>query len=106
MSRHFTLIQGTVANFDVLQNDPTASSATLILKNRETDVVTSHTANYVGGVASIEVDGNDTAIIGVYQYQINENLSGGGIAKYGTFDCSDCEWGEIVICEALDGGIS
>ena len=106
MARFFTLIEGGVANFDVLRNDPTATSATLVLKNRETEAVTSHTANYVDGVASIQLDGNDTAIVGVYQYQVNENLSGGGIAKYGTFDCDDCEWGEIVVCEALDGGIS
>lgn len=106
MARFFTIIEGSVANFDVLRNDSTATSATLVLKNRETGVVSSHTANYIDETASIELDGNDTAITGVYQYQINENLSGGGIAKYGTFDCDDCEWGEIIICEALDGGIS
>lgn len=106
MARNITLIEGTVAGIDVYQNDLSASSATLYMKNNVTSETISKTANYTDGVATIELDGMDTATPGIYSYQINENLGGGGIAKYGTFDCDECEWGKIVICEALDGGIS
>ena len=106
MSRNITLIEGTVANIDIYQNDPTATSATLYMRNDETDALISKTATFVNDVATIELDGNDTTTPGVYSYQVNENLSGGGMAKYGTFECADCEWGKIIICEALDGGIS
>lgn len=106
MARNITLIQGTVAGIDIYQNDTGAVSATLYMKNDETDELIFNTANYVDGVATISLDGLDTAVVGVYSYQVNENLSGGGIAKYGTFDCSDCEFGKVIICEALDGGIS
>ena len=109
MARNFTWIEGTVAAFNVYQNDPTADSATIYLQNTDTLATISHTANYVEGVATVEFDGNDTAVVGTYKYQVNENLSGGGIAKYGTTDCDqdgDCDWGCVVICSALDGGIS
>lgn len=105
MARNITLIQGTAAGIDVYQNDLSATSATLYMKNDETDEVINVTGNYVDGVANIELDGIDTATPGIYSYQVNENLPD-GIAKYGTFDCTDCEWGKIIICEALDGGIS
>lgn len=106
MARNITLIEGTVSNIDIYQNDPTATSATLYMRNDETNALISKTAPFVNDVATIELDGNDTTTPGVYSYQVNENLGGGGIAKYGTFECEDCEWGKIIICEALDGGIS
>lgn len=105
MARNITLIQGTAAGIDVYQNDLSATSATLYMKNDDTGATISVTENYTDGVATLELDGNDTAVVGVYSYQVNENLPD-GIAKYGTFECTDCEWGKIVICEALDGGIS
>lgn len=104
-----TVIEGSVVAFDIGQNDLSATSASMYLKNVETGETITGTANYVSRVATIEFDGSDTAVPGVYRYQVNENLSGGGIAKYGAFDCDqdgDCEYGYVVICEALDGGIS
>lgn len=109
MANNITLIQGTVAGIDVVQNDLTATSVTIYMKNDDTQAVISKTANYTDGVATIELDGTDTSVVGVYPYQVNENLAGGGIAKYGAYDCDgdgDCEFGVIVICEAIDGGIS
>jgi hypothetical protein len=109
MSRNLTLIQGTVAAIDVIQNDPSSTSATIYLKNEDTSEIISKNAAYVSGVATIELDGTDTATVGIYPYQVNEVLSGGGLAKYGALDCDndgDCDFGYIIICEALDGGIS
>lgn len=105
MSRNIILIQGTVAAIDVYQNDLTADTVTIYMKDDETDNLIINTATYENGVATVMLEGDDTAIVGVYSYQINENLPD-GIAKYGTFECEDCEWGKIIICEALDGGIS
>lgn len=108
-NRNIILIEGTVAGIDVIRNDLTATSVTLYMKNEDTDAVISKTASYVDGVATIELTGADTTTPGVYPYQINENLSGGGIAKYGALDCDEdgeCEFGFIIICESLDGGIS
>lgn len=108
-NRDIILIEGTVAGIDVIRNDLTATSCTIYMKNEDTQAVISKTASYVDGVATIELDGFDTAIPGVYPYQINENLSGGGIAKYGALDCDgdgNCEYGVIIICAAIDGGIS
>lgn len=108
MSRKIILIQGSVAAIDIEQQDPTATSASIYMKNEDTDAVISKTASYVDGVATIEFDGEDTSVVGVYPFQVNENLPD-GIAKYGAEDCDgdgDCEFGVIIICEALDGGIS
>ncbi len=108
MARNLTIIQGSVAAFDIVQNDPTATSATLYLKNEDTNEVISGNASYVANVASIELDGLDTSVTGVYRYQVNESLSGGGLAKYGAIDCDsdgDCDFNYIIVCESLDGGI-
>lgn len=108
-NRNIVLIEGTVAGINVIRNDVTATSVTLYMKNEDTNAVISKTADYVDGVATIGLSGDDTAIPGIYPYQINENLTGGGIAKYGALDCDadgNCEFGLIIICEAIDGGIS
>lgn len=109
MANNITLIQGTVAAFKILQNDLSATSVTMYIKNEDTNEVISSSDTYVNGVANIEFDGLDTSTPGVYLYQVNENLSGGGVAKYGAFDCDkdgDCDFNYIIICESLDGGIS
>lgn len=109
MDRHFTWIEGTEAALKVLQNHPTATSVTIYIKNTETDAVISNTASYTDGEAVVEFDGNDTTTPGVYKMQVNENLSGGGIAKYGAKDCDgdgDCAFAYVTICESIDGGIS
>lgn len=108
-NRDIILIEGTVAGIDVIRNDVTATSVTLYMKNDDTHAVISKNASYVDGVATIELTGIDTATPGTYPYQINENLTGGGIAKYGALDCDgdgECEYGVITICTAIDGGIS
>lgn len=109
MARNLTIIQGSVAAFDIIQNDPSSTSATMYLKNEDTNEVISGNAAYVDGVANIVLDGLDTSIMGVYRYQVNESLSGGGLAKYGAIDCDsdgDCDFNYIIVCESLDGGIS
>lgn len=110
MARNLTIIQGSVAAFDIIRNDPTATSVTMYLKNDDTEAVISGGSAYDGnGLATIELDGLDTSVIGVYRYQVNETLSGGGIAKYGAIDCDsdgDCDFNYIIVCESLDGGIS
>lgn len=108
-NRNIILIEGTVAGIDVIRNDATATSVSIYMRNEDTEIVTHKTASYVDGVATIEFSGIDTATPGVYPYQINETLSGGGLAKYGALDCDgdgNCEYGYIIICAAIDGGIS
>lgn len=108
-NNNFVLIQGTVAAFDIIRNDLTATSVTMYFKNTDTNEVISKSASYVDGVATIEFSGADTAVAGMYPYQVNETLSGGGVAKYGVLDCDgdgDCDWRYLIICEAIDGGIS
>lgn len=109
MARNFTWIEGTVAAFNVYQSDLSATSVVIYLQNEDTNEVISSSASYVDGVANVEFDGADTATPGTYKYQVNEVLSGGGLAKYGAVDCDQdggCDWGYVIICPALDGGIS
>lgn len=109
MAHNMTILQGSVAAFEVIRNDSSATSATMYLKNEDTNEVISGNANYVNGVANIELDGLDTSVVGIYRWQVNESLSGGGLAKYGAIDCDsdgDCDFNYIIVCESLDGGIS
>ncbi len=109
MARNLTIIQGSVAGFDIIRNDASATSVTMYLKNEDTLAVISSNAAYIGDRATVEFEGLDTSVTGVYRYQINESLSGGGLAKYGAIDCDsdgDCDFNYIIVCESLDGGIS
>lgn len=103
--------QGQVIRLLVEQGDEDSISATLLMRNQETlDVITA-TATYTDGVAELVVDGEDTETVGIYDYQINENFSGGDKDKYpDPTDCDgeDCDFPTIEICDAIDveGGSS
>lgn len=107
MSKNFTIIQSGHYNIGVLQHDEQATSVEFLMKNDETDELIIVTAPYVDGFADVELTGTQTAVVGVYSYQVNEIIPEGR-SKNRDFDCADgdCEFGKIIICEALDGVIS
>ena len=96
--------QGAQLNLQITQGDATSESATLILRNQETLELIETTAIYEDGVANIMLDGTDTATIGIYDYQVNENFTDADPIKYpDPNDCDgDCIFPTIEICEALD----
>jgi len=111
MSRNIIILQGGEDDIQIQRDDPEAVSVTFVMKNDDTDALTEITEAYaeVDGtwMAQITIDGLHTSIIGVYSYQINENISGGGIRKHGVGNCAEwCEFGKLIICESLDGVVS
>ena len=106
-NRNFTILQASLKRLKFLQSQPDATSVTLVMRNDDTLATASYTENYISGEAVVELTGLDTAIVGVYSYQVNENTPD-GIIKYGDLNCDgdDCAYGKIIICEALDGFVS
>lgn len=97
--------QGAQLPLAVEQGDPTSVSATIILRHQDSLEIIEQTENFVDGVANIVFDEVDTATLGVYDYQINENFSDTAPLKYPDPNAcdGDCEFPTITICEALDG---
>lgn len=101
------IIQGGRADFQVYQNDEAAVSVSMFVKNDETGIVESITETYVDGVAQLTLDSsNITDVVGVYSYQINEDIPDSDPIKYGITNCSDCEFSKIIICESIDDMVS
>jgi len=101
-----SVLQGGNLPLTVERLDPAAISATLILKIQGSDTVLSKSSSYDGnGVADVSLNGDDTAVPGVYDYQINENFSTGDPDKYPNPDkCSgEFSFPTITIYESLDG---
>lgn len=96
--------QGAQLNLRITQGDATSVSATVILKHQDTDAIIQKTASFVSGIADVMFTAADTAVLGVYDYQVNENFSGSDPLKYpDPNDCEDdCEFPTVTICEALD----
>lgn len=101
--------QGARLTFTVDRADPTAESATFIMQHTETGLVINQTANYnMEGVAVFTFEASDTELVGVYEYQIEENFSSGSPDIYPNFDnCDgDCDLPTLEICESLPRGSS
>lgn len=95
---------GSRLNFTVEQADPDSVSATFIAVFE--NVTITNTVNYVDGKAYFEFDSPDTDIVGIYEYQVNENFPTGSPDIYPNFDnCSgDCSFPTLEICESLEAG--
>lgn len=97
--------QGARLNFTIYQADPSSVSATFIAQFE--DNVITDTVNYVDGIAVFQFDSPDTDVVGVYEYQINENFSTGSPDIYpNADDCTggDCELPTLEICKSLPEG--
>lgn len=93
---------GARLSFSVARADDTAISATFIAQLDDTTIT--DTIEYdENGVAAFQFDSPDTDIVGVYEYQINENFETGSPDIYPSFDdCDgDCDLPELEICESL-----
>jgi hypothetical protein len=68
---------------------------------QNSDVIIDDDSNMI---ADVSLDATDTAVTGVYDYQVNENFAVGDPLKYpDPDDCSDdCVFPTITICEAID----
>lgn len=105
MARDITIIQGSETNIRVVQSNSSATDVTLYAKHDENGHTFSVTDSYSDGQAVLVIEGVDTGVLGVYSYQLNETIPTGYV-KYGAFGCEDCDYGKLIICESLDGGIS
>lgn len=93
--------QGSQLPLQVNQGDSAATSVTIIMRNQETQAVYSVTASYVDGVANLVLGSDQTSVVGVYDYQFNENVDGEDPIIY-AMDCEgDCDFPTIEVCEAL-----
>lgn len=81
-----------------------ATSVTFLMRNQETDVVYSVNADYVDGFADITLDSDQTSIVGVYDWQLNENIPGEDPLIYPNPDnCAggDCGFPTLTVCESI-----
>jgi hypothetical protein len=94
--------KGGRLSFTVTRADSTAISATFIAVFGET-VIQDTVAYNSSGVAAFEFDETDTDVVGVYEYQVNENFSSGAPDIYPSMDdCDgDCDLPTLEICESL-----
>lgn len=107
---NITIWQNAQTQLEVTQGDPDSVSATIImvLVDSSVSLTVTKTAVFVDGLADLSLDATDTAVVGVYEYQILENFSGDDPLVYPDPDnCDDgCELPTITICESLAGDIS
>ena len=95
---------GARLNFVVDQADPESISATFIAVFEGT--IITDTVEYIEGKANFQFDSPDTNVVGVYEYQVNENFLSGSPDIYPSFDnCDgDCAFPTLEICESLEEG--
>lgn len=99
------VIEGGRLPLTVVRQDPEATSATLILKHQTSGAKISVTGVYdANGIADVSLSALNTATIGVYDYQINENFAVGGSDKYPNPDkCTgEFKYPTITIHDSLD----
>lgn len=94
---------GARLSFAVYRGDAEAVSATFIAVDDYSNVITS-TVNYdVDGAAAFQFDSSDTAVAGLYQYQITENFATGSPDIYPSL--GSCDLPTLEICSSLSTGI-
>lgn len=121
MSQQLKIRQGETLPLSVEDDDPTAETVTIIVKESVDDAVAliSHSANFVDGstvdlplvarVADLTLESEITGIpSGNYIYQLTVVYSDGAIEKYpDASTCEDeCDFPEFIVCDALDPGVS
>lgn len=100
---------GAALNLVVDQGDETSVSATIVLKELETDVIIEKTGDFVDGVADLSFDSESDVIpMGVYSYYVRENFVDALPNIYPNVDnCDgDCELPTLTICESSEGETS
>lgn len=96
---------GEQLNFSISQADPDSLSATVIFEGESTGF--SDTVPYSDGIAYFSFNSPDTDIVGVYEYQVNENFATGSPDIYpAPSGCKDgnCSFPTLEICESLTEG--
>ena len=93
---------GARLNFTIERADPTAISATFLAVGETVSIT--DTVAYVSGVANFQFDSPDTDVVGIYQFQVNENFATGSPDIYPNTDgCDgDCDFPTLEICESLE----
>lgn len=96
---------GARLSFTVERADDEAVSATFLAVMD--DVVITDTVDYdEDGKAAFQFDSPNTDVVGVYDYQVNENFESGSPDIYPSADdCDgDCDLPTLEICESLEAG--
>jgi hypothetical protein len=91
-------------SFNITRGDSTAVSATFIMQHQDTDIFISVTEAYNSeGIAAFELGSPETDVVGVYDYQVNENYATGSPDIYPDISgCDDdCELPTVTVCESL-----
>lgn len=101
---NITVLWGESEDIMIMVTDTTAVTIEMIIKMADADAISLKTANFVDGVAQIELSPTDTKLdIGEYDYQMNITYSDGKIDKLSNFDCNgECVMPKFTVCEALD----
>lgn len=104
MANELLVRQGGQLGLIVQQGEPTSTSATIFLRAQGSSVVITKTAPYVAGFADISLTSVETGTIGVYDYQINENIPNESPIKYpDPVKGDNCVFPTLTVCEAIDG---
>lgn len=107
MGDSITVRRGGRLSFTVERADPEAVSVTFIAQMGA--VIIEVTESYDSeGLAYFDIGSPDTDIVGLYEYQINENFANGDTDIYPSQDgCDgDCDLPTLEICESLPMGDS
>lgn len=106
MDDEMTIRAGARLDFVVERADSEAVSATfLAVKQEDAEIIITDTVEYdEDGNAQFQFDSPDTDIVGLYDYQVNENFESGSPDIYPNGDdCEeDCDFPTLEICESLD----
>jgi len=104
MANELYVRQGGQLGLLIQQGEPTSTSATLILRPQFPGSNITKTASYVAGFADLSLTSVETALIGVYDYQVNENIPNESPAKYpDPVKGDNCIFPTLTVCESLDG---
>lgn len=96
---------GEQLRFSIAQADPDSISATFIAQSNNGSITA--TEAYVNGVAWFEFNSPETDVVGLYDYQVNENFATGSPDIYPSpegCESGNCEFPILEICESLTEG--
>jgi len=103
MANELLVRRGGQLGLIIQQGEPSSTSATIFLRPQGSGTVITKTAPYVAGFADLSLTSVQTAILGIYDYQINENITGESPIKYpDPVKGDNCIFPTLTICEALD----
>lgn len=100
----FKVRYGESKDFTIELEDTTAQTVTFYVGNEGEEPLITVPANFVDGVAVIEMSADDTKIpLGEYKYQLTVTLEGGKKHKYPTDEeCEENGLPDFIVLEALD----